>query len=318
MKGSHSTSLSPPFTSFHLSFMSRQLEVILTCKSQHLADVVPLPALPTAAQAISDATILIHHHQQPLGAVLTAEQEDLIRNDAQMLYDTRCKVYHSHVTAAADRGACDGRITRIVEVHPDSGYTDEQLRILATLDAVIAMNCYHGPDYLGELNTTLYARANKVYRIADGTGDYYTLMGDRLRYIANDFELGQDVDDRIEVDHHDEENIHAEFWVQVIDEQRGIYALQGSTGGELITDPEEEQESPYRLRLWFKNGQLGREDDLPAVEDANVQMWFTENRCHREGQPAIVYSKDDVVYCLEGVEQLDPTEDVGDEVDDEI
>ena len=271
--------------------MSRQLQITLTCKSQHLSDVIPIPEEPTAVQALHDATLLIHHHQGAVGAILTEEQEGHIQRDALCLYETRCQEHHNTTQAKIDRLTCDGRITRTVEIFPDSTYTDEQLRILATLDAVIAMNCYHGPMMMAELNATLYAHYHKVYRLPNGEGDYYTLVGDRLRYIANDVAQGEV----------DGDEIHAEYRIDATNAEQGVYHLEGSYGGELV-DGELDEDSSCRLSLWFKNGKLGRDAGLPALEDDDYKMWFREDRCHRDDNPAIIYSNGYVVWVKDGVE----------------
>ena len=292
--------------------MSRRIEVVLTCKSQHLADVMPLGPEPSPATAVDDASLLVCHHLGELNDMLIDEQNEKIQQQAQWLYGVRYQEYLNSIQRKNERVTCDGHILRVVEVFPDSVYTDAQLKILATLDAVLTMNNYYCNVQMGEFNTTLYgaehraelvlyARADKVYRKDDNTGDYYILVGDRLRFIAGDVARGEV----------DGDEIQSEYQVTVVDQESGTYKIEGSMGGELTDDDEtldseladEDSQLPYdKLILWFKNGMLERGDDLPAREDRYAKMWFHGNRCHRDNGPAIVYSNGDTVCCRDGVE----------------
>jgi len=45
------------------------------------------------------------------------------------------------------------------------------------------------------------------------------------------------------------------------------------------------------IQLWFRNGQLHREEDLPAIYDHGDQAWYRDGLRHREGDlPAAIYA----------------------------
>ena len=56
-------------------------------------------------------------------------------------------------------------------------------------------------------------------------------------------------------------------------------------------------------KFWHLNGQLHREDDLPAVECADgYKAWYLNNKRHREDGPAMERANGDTFWFLNGVE----------------
>lgn len=59
-------------------------------------------------------------------------------------------------------------------------------------------------------------------------------------------------------------------------------------------------------KAWLNNGQLHRDDDLPAVIKANAdQIWYQNGKCHRdnrngEDQPAIICANGDRAWFQNG------------------
>lgn len=279
--------------------VNRRIEVAVKCKSQHIANVVFIPPQPAPLGEVIGSFLTAY--QQHLGGVLRPDQEQEIRQQAQLEHQRCERTYTEGVRLKAARSEGDGQIIRHVEIHSGCKYTDDQLRMVATLDAVLTMN-YYCPNLMSmDKDTVLHAVSDKIYRHKpDPKGDHYVLAGDRLRFIAGDVMLGEMEGDEIQ----------AEYKIDNVDKKSGICRVIGSFEGdlsdeELELDPEMEDDQAFpfgMLVLWFKHGQLERTNDLPALRDHQSVMWFTKNKCHRETEPAIVYYDGDTIYCRNGME----------------
>jgi len=69
----------------------------------------------------------------------------------------------------------------------------------------------------------------------------------------------------------------------------------------------EEYKYTYRRSIWYKNGEYHRDNDLPAVIQANgEQRWYQYGKLHRDNDlPAIIYYNGDQFWYKNGLSHRD-------------